>query len=151
MVYLIAWKVASEQALRGTLSSGREKEGELATHLWNLNICIEKVDAKCWLAEMTLVMTSLPLALDFRCLFTFALVSASRWLAEIWQLSRRGATGELEVEFKFQRRSCKLSFLFPPRRQSAPEILLAGFMKSSGLLLSNLRVTTHTVLKTHFC
>ena len=25
-----------------------------------------------------------------------------------------GATGELEVEFKFQRRSCKFSFLFPP-------------------------------------
>ena len=28
--------------------------------------------------------------------------------------------------FKFQRRSCKLSFLFPPRRQSAPESSLAG-------------------------
>ena len=51
----------------------------------------------------------------------FALVSASRWLAEIWQLSQQGATDESEVEFKFQRRSCKLSFLFPPRRQSAPE------------------------------
>ena len=33
--------------------------------------------------------------------------------------ARRGAIGELEVEFKFQRGSCKLSFLFPPRRQSA--------------------------------
>ena len=32
--------------------------------------------------------------------------------------------------FKFQRRSCKLSFLFPPRRQSAPESLLAGYCKS---------------------
>ena len=29
------------------------------------------------------------------------------------------STGELEVEFKFQRRSCKLSFLLPPRRQCA--------------------------------
>ena len=28
--------------------------------------------------------------------------------------------------FKFQRRSCKLSFLFPPRHQSIPESLLAG-------------------------
>ena len=27
---------------------------------------------------------------------------------------------------KFQRGSCKLSFLFPPRRQSAQESLLAG-------------------------
>ena len=53
-------------------------------------------------------MTSLPLAHVFQCLFTFALVSASRWLAEIWQVSRRGAAGELEVEFKFQRPSCKL-------------------------------------------
>ena len=50
-------------------------------------------------------------------------VSSSRWLAEIWQLSRRGATGELEVELKFQRRSCKLSFIFPPRRQSARPVL----------------------------
>ena len=46
------------------------------------------------------------LGMCFQCLFTFALVSASRWLGEIWQLSRRGATEELEVEFKFQRRSC---------------------------------------------
>ena len=29
--------------------------------------------------------------------------------------------------FKFQRRSCKLSFLFPPRHQSAPESLLEGY------------------------
>ena len=28
--------------------------------------------------------------------------------------------------FKFHRRSCRLSFLFPPRRQSAPESLLVG-------------------------
>ena len=33
---------------------------------------------------------------------------------------------ELEVELKFQRRSCKFSFLFPPRLQSVPESLLAG-------------------------
>ena len=39
-----------------------------------------------------------------------------------------GATGELKVEFKFQRRSCKLSFVFPPRRQSTLESLLAGLL-----------------------
>ena len=33
------------------------------------------------------------------------------------------ATGELEMEFKYcQRRCCKLSFLFPPCYQSAPEL-----------------------------
>ena len=51
---------------------------------------------------MTLVMTSLP------CLH-FALVSASRRLAKIWQLSRQG-DGELETELKSQRRNCKFSF-----------------------------------------
>ena len=38
---------------------------------------------------------------------SLALISASRWLAEIWRLSQRGATGELELEFKSQRHSCK--------------------------------------------
>ena len=38
----------------------------------------------------------------------------------MWQLSRRGATGELEVEFKFAS-----SPSLPPRRQRAPESLLA--------------------------
>ena len=94
---------------------GKQKES-LQLCLWNLNICIEKVNAKCWLVEMT-VTTSLPLACVFRCLFTFAFISASPWLAEIWQLSWRGATGELELEFKFQRWwICKLSSLLPPLR-----------------------------------
>ena len=88
--------------------------------LW-ISICIGNVDTKCWLAEMTLVMTSLPFARVFQCFFFFftsALVFASRWLAEIGQLSRRGATGALEVKFKFQRRICKLSFITtsPPER-----------------------------------
>ena len=78
---------------------GGKRKGSLQLQLWNLNICIKKVNAKCWLAEMTLVMTSLPLAHVFQCFFTFTLVSASCWLAEIWQLRRGGATGELEVEW----------------------------------------------------
>ena len=53
--------VACEQALRGSLWRGREKDS-LQLRLCNLNICIEFFDAKCWLAEMTLVMTSLPSA-----------------------------------------------------------------------------------------
>ena len=59
----------------------------------------------------------------------FALVFTSRRLAEIWQLNRQGATGELEVEFKFQRCSRKLSCLFLPHCQSALESLLAGVFK----------------------
>ena len=66
----------------------------LQLRLWNLKICIENVDVKCWLSEMTKVVTSLPLAHVFQWLFTFALVSASRWLADIFkQLSPRWTTG----------------------------------------------------------
>ena len=85
-------------------------------------ICIEKVEAKCWLAKLTLVMTLLPLARRFQCLFTLAVVSASRWLAKIWQLIRREATRELEMEFKFQakKRSCKVFFPFPARPPEHP-------------------------------
>ena len=68
---------------------------------------------------MTLGMTSLV----FQCFFTFALVSASRWLAEIWELSWRRATGELEVEFKFQRRSSKVSLPFPAPPPERPKEL----------------------------
>ena len=76
---------------------------------------------------MTLVMMSSPMADVSQWLFTFALISTLHWLAEIWQLSRRGATGRLEMEVKFQRPSCKLSFHFLPHCQSVPENLLAGF------------------------
>ena len=39
---------------------GKRKESS-PLRLWNLNVCIENVDAKFSLAEMTLVMTSAPL------------------------------------------------------------------------------------------
>ena len=119
-------RISIRASCRGRSAGGAGKGRRVCNCVSWIWISASKNDSKCWLAEMISVMTSWPSARVFQCLFTFALVSASRWLAEIWQLSRRGATGELEVEFKFQRRSCKLSFLFPPRRQSAPESLLAG-------------------------
>ena len=119
--------LACEQALCGTLAVGWEKEGGRATTFLEFEYLHKKVDEKCWLTEMTLVMMSLPLAPVFQCLFTFALVSTSRWLAEIWQLSQQETTEELEVEFKFklqallpfpaplpehpQEHSCRLIFL----------------------------------------
>ena len=98
-----------------SLGQGGKRKESLQLCLCNLNICIKKVNAKCRLMEMT-VTTLLPFACVFQCLFTFALISASPWLAEIWQLSWWGAKGELELEFKFQRCVCKLSFLFLPLR-----------------------------------
>ena len=86
----------------------RKRKESLQLCLWNLNIYIKKV------------MTSLPLGH----------VSASFWLAEIWQLSWPEATGELELEFKFQRRCCKHSFPFLPHCQSTLESLLIGLTPS---------------------
>ena len=73
--------------------------------------------------QMTLAMTSLLLACVFHCLCTFVLVSASRWLVEIWELIRGGDTGiggGIQIP---EMTSCKLSFLFPPHCQSALESL----------------------------
>ena len=82
---------------------GGKREESLQLRLWNLNICIEKVQAKCWLVEMTLVMTSLPLARVFQCLFTFALVSTSRWLVEI--SSESSVDGELQGNWRWNSNS----------------------------------------------
>ena len=38
--------ITCEQVLQGAPKEGREKEGGLQLRLRNLNICIEKVDAK---------------------------------------------------------------------------------------------------------
>ena len=45
--------------------------------------------------------------------------------------SRWGATGELDLEFKFPRRGCKLSFFFPPCHQSGLGIVQCLFNLSS--------------------
>ena len=73
---------------------GRVRKERLQLHLWNFNICVEKVNAKCWLAEITLVMC-LQLARASTCFLMFVyirtqIISPLHWLAEIWQLSRRG-------------------------------------------------------------
>ena len=74
---------------------GKKRKESLQLHLWNLNICIKKIDPKCWLAGMTLVMLSIPLVHAFTCFslfvyirahFSFALIKGnltaqSRWRA----------------------------------------------------------------------
>ena len=98
-----------------SLGQGGKRKESLQLCLCNLNICIKKVNAKCWLVEMT-VTTSLPFACVFNVCLHLRSFPLRLELAEIWQFSWRGATGELELEFKFQRCVCKLSFLFLPLR-----------------------------------
>ena len=69
----------------------------------------EKVDAKCLLAEMTLVMMSLPLVCAFMC-FSMLVYLCAHFCSAL---------------------TCKLSFLFLPCCQSALERLLAGYFKCS--------------------
>ena len=70
--------LACKQALQGPLGGGVGKGKRDCNYVSGLNICMEKVHAKCLLAEMTLVITSLPpLACVSQCLFIFVVVSAS--------------------------------------------------------------------------
>ena len=61
----------------------------------------------------------------FQCLFTFE--SSHFPFALIGGNLTAQSTGELKAEFKFQKRSCKFSFLFPLHRHGVPESLLAGY------------------------
>ena len=58
------------------------------------------------------------------CVHSRSLPLRADW--RIFNSSVDGEPGELEAEFKFQRRSCKPFFLFPPRHQSASGSLFAS-------------------------
>ena len=73
------------------ITFGGKKKESLKLRLWNLNICIEKVEAKCGLGEMTLVMTSLPLASMF---FNVCLHSRLFPLHSDWRKSDSSVDGE---------------------------------------------------------
>ena len=63
---------------------------------------------------------TIPLALAFNvCIHLQLFPLCAVWRKSDSELSCRRAIGELEVEFKFQRCSCKLSFLFLLHCQSA--------------------------------
>ena len=82
---------------------------------------------------MTLAMTSIPLSRVFsrfvyiRARFRFALIVGN--LTAQSKESHKGIGSGIQIPE--ERRSCKLSFLFPPRHQSAPGSLLAGYEKIS--------------------
>ena len=114
----------------GWSSSGDGKEGELATTSLELEYLHWKRWCKMLIGrdDINNDINTLNWHVFFNVsLHAFLLVSALHWLAEIWRLSKWGATLELEMEFKFHRSSCKLSFLFPSRNQSAPESLHSGY------------------------
>ena len=87
-------------------SGGRAGKGwDLATTCLEfkyLHRQIEKVAAKCWLAEMTLIMTQFPLACVFQCLFTLSVqVLHSFLLPADWQKSDGLVDGEPQGNWRW--------------------------------------------------
>ena len=100
---LSPWRTWFSSKLSGVLWrwGGKRKES-LQVRLWNLNICIKKVDAKCWLAEMTLVVTSLTLARFFQC----PLVHSRSFLLRVdWRKSDSSVDGEPQGNWRWNSNS----------------------------------------------
>ena len=94
-------KVTCKQVLRGFLEAVWEKEGELATTSLEFDSLHRKSRCKMLIGGDDISNDVITLGTCFFC-------DSS--------VEGEPATGELEVDFKFQRRSCKLSVLFPPCR-----------------------------------
>ena len=117
-------RVACEQALRGALAAGREKEGELATTSLGLEFHLQ---FPCGSPSTE--------QLDFRqsaqsgnrreCKQTLKnTCQGNDVITNVISANQHFVSTFSTQTFKFQRRSCKLSSFFPLRRQSAPESLL---------------------------
>ena len=115
---------AFEQALWGALTEGQEKEGELATTSLKFEYLHQKSQREMLIGGDDIINDVITLDTCFSMFiyicarFCFALIG--RNLTAQSTRTHRG----IGVEFKFQRRSCKLCFLFLPHRQSAPGRLL---------------------------
>ena len=100
------------------ITFGGKKKESLQLRLWNLNICIEKVEAKCGLEEMTLVMTPLPLASMFFnvCLhFRFALIGGNLTAQSMG--SHRGIGGGIQLPETYWLLTLLLFPAPPPERR----------------------------------
>ena len=126
-VHTLPDSLVSEQAVRGALATGREKEGELATTSLEFEFHLQ--------FPCSSPSTELSDSANQRDAETSANVN-KHWKTRAkdndvitYDISanQHFASTFLMQILKFQRRSCKLSFFFPPRRQSAPESLLPGY------------------------
>ena len=115
-------KVACEQALRGALAAGREKEGDLATTSLEFEYPHEKSLCKMLIGGYDISNDVITLG---TCFLMFVYIRARSRLALIGgNLTAQSTGSHREIGGGIQ--ICKLSFFFPPRRQRAPESLPAG-------------------------
>ena len=134
----------SRSKLSGALwwRSGKKKES-LQLRLWNLNVCVEKVDTKCWLAEMTLVMTSLP----WHAFFNVCLHSRLFPLCADWRKSNCSVDGEPQGNWRWNSSPrdvvASSPFFYLPAAR-APRRACSQATRGSFLMLKTLN-HTHTI------
>ena len=101
---------------------GGKRKDSLLLCLWNLNICIKKIDANCWLVEMTLVMTSLPLACAFMCFsMFFYIILCSFTLQADWRKSDCSVDGQSQENWRWNSNSREKVASFPSFSRPAGE------------------------------
>ena len=128
-----------------TSSPGRSVDGagkgrialNYVSGIW-ISICIENVDAKCWLAEMRLAMTSLPFFFFFyiSARFRFALIGGN-WTAQLTG-SHRGIGGGIQLRETYLQ--ALLPFpAQPPKRPGEPARRLVPGIRKRRRGIQNLR------------
>ena len=112
-----------DQALWGALATAREKERKPAStslefeYLHQKSRCEMLIGGDDISSDVINLGTCFSMSVYIRARFCFALTGGN--LTALSTGSHRGIpTGELEVEFRLQRYSGKLSFLLPLHRQS---------------------------------
>ena len=120
-------QVACEQAVLSALVAGQEKEGELATrsqefeYLHRKSRCEMLIGGDDISNDVITVGTCFSMFVYIHVRFCFVLIGGNL-TAQLM-----GSHREFEEEFKFQRRSFKLSFIFLPCHKSVEESLLTAY------------------------
>ena len=118
--------LACEQALRGDLAVGQGKEGELATTSLEFEFHLH-FPCGSTSSELSDFRQSARSGNERECKQKLKIrVKGNDVITNVISTNQQFASTFSMQILKFQRRSCKLSFPFPPDRQSAPESLLAG-------------------------
>ena len=121
-------KIACEQALQGALAARWEKEGELATTSLEFEFhlqfpCVAPRRLRCQIyANQRQAKTNANVNKHWK-----TRAKGNDVITNVTSAYQQFSSTSSMQTFKFQRRSYKLFFLFPHRRQSAPESLLAGY------------------------
>ena len=117
-------RVACEQALRGALAAGREKEGDLATTSLELEFHLQFPRGSPS-TELLDFRQSAQSGNERKCKQTLKnRCQGNDVITNVISANQHFVSTFSTQTFKFQRRSCELSFFFSLRHQSAPESLL---------------------------